>query len=356
MSNDQTIRDTLRSPRRLLSLLPSAALMLVAVALALVALLPRRAAQHSLAAEPDAKKRLDPAAWGSDHVGQPLPRYVEGGECLFCHRNEVGGTWQTNRHNLTIRAPEADSPAVNALKRDAATTPFADEVELLLGNTHAQRFLRRSKDYGKVDILTPVATFGRGRRARLKATDNPHWDDETFELRCAGCHATAVRPESHAFSTVALDCYPCHGDGQEDHTNDTTLMPLAKARKDPAEVVTSICASCHIRNGKSKSTGLPYPNNFVAGDNLFKDFQVDFRAADDEKLNPGDRHVLVNVRDVVVEGRKDVTCLTCHEVHAGSSKKHRDVAVDHSCTLCHEPGEPIKGHKDYDVHSECCQY
>ena len=41
-------------------------------------------------------------------------------------------------------------------------------------------------------------------------------------------------------------------------------------------MVTSICAQCHVRTGKSRSTGLPYPNNFVAGDNLFRDFQVDF--------------------------------------------------------------------------------
>ena len=69
-------------------------------------------------------------------------------------------------------------------------------------------------------------------------------------------------------------------------------------------MVTSICASCHVRFGKSKTCGLPYPTNFVAGDNLFKDFQVDFGQADDEKLNPADRHVIANVRDVVVEGSR----------------------------------------------------
>ena len=42
---------------------------------------------------------LDPAGWGSDHVGQPVPEYVDGNECLFCHRNDVGVTWSDNRHN-----------------------------------------------------------------------------------------------------------------------------------------------------------------------------------------------------------------------------------------------------------------
>src|SRR5437867_3363684 len=28
----------------------------------------------------------DPA-WGSDHIGKPLPEFASGDECLFCHRD-----------------------------------------------------------------------------------------------------------------------------------------------------------------------------------------------------------------------------------------------------------------------------
>ena len=48
-----------------------------------------------LAADDLAKRsppELNPAAWGSDHVGRPLPEYVTGEECLFCHRKDVGAT------------------------------------------------------------------------------------------------------------------------------------------------------------------------------------------------------------------------------------------------------------------------
>ena len=100
-------------------------------------------------------------------------------------------------------------------------------------------------------------------------------------------------------------------------------MPLSKKRKDSPAVVTSICAQCHVRFGKSKSTGLPYPNNFVAGDNLFRDFKVDFALADDTTINPADRHVLDNVREVVLYGRESMTCLSCHNVHTGSDEKRR---------------------------------
>ncbi len=308
------------------------------------------------AAPPAGKKPLDPAAWGADHVGQPVPLYMEGGECLFCHRHQVGVTWDTNKHNRTIRDAEPKEPAMVALRDDAATKRLADEVQLLLGDTRAERFLKRGEAYGHADLLSVKATFGRGRRARLEATEKLQWDADAFALQCAGCHATAVDPETHAFATVSLDCYACHGDAPAEHANEPELMPLAKARHDSPAAVTSICASCHVRFGKSKSTGLPYATNFVAGDNLFKDFEVDWSVLDDKKLNPADAHVLENVRDVVVNGETSMTCLTCHDVHPGTSAKHRELPVVQYCQHCHTGSNPIKGHKNYAVHSERCQY
>ncbi|REK11990.1 MAG: hypothetical protein DWQ37_13295 [Planctomycetota bacterium] len=333
----------------------------IAAAVGLACLSAIVAARHAgtmlaLAAEPEAPKKLDPAAWGSDHVGQGVPAYMEGGECLFCHRNDVGGEWQTDKHNRTIRDAPRTEPAMEALAEDPGLKDFVDQVELLMGDTRAQRFLKRADAYGKVDLLSPVATFGRGRRARLEETDNPHWEIDTFALECAGCHTTAVNPETHAFSTVALDCYACHGVAPDGHTEDAKQILLNTVQPDSPAVVTSICGSCHIRFGKSKSSGLPYPNNFVPGDNLFKDFQVDFDVADDETLNPADRHVMHNVREVVVRGNESMTCLSCHDVHQGSSAKHRDLPVVNSCQHCHSAATPIKSHKRYQVHSERCQY
>src|SRR5205807_2128167 len=153
---------------------------------------------------------------------------------------------------------------------------------------------------------------------------------------CAGCHATAVDVKERSFAARSLDCYVCHGEVVLEHSKNTALVHLSRKRKDDARVVTSICAQCHIRTGKSRSTGLPYANNFVAGDNLFRDFQVDFSDTALAKLNPGDRHVLENIRDVVILGKEEITCLSCHEVHKQSSKKHHIVAGGggDSCLHC----------------------
>ncbi|HEV3137870.1 MAG TPA: multiheme c-type cytochrome, partial [Pirellulales bacterium] len=309
--------------------LPTAIVALVAIVLAAM-LASETAGLRSVAAPPDAQ-RLDPAAWGNDHVGQPIPEFVESGECLFCHRDQVGGSWQTNKHNRTIRDAEASEPAMQALRADPKVKDLADQVQLILGDTRAQKFLKRSAAYGKLDLLSVGATFGRGRRAKIDSADKPRWDAETFALECAGCHTTAVNPQTHAFATVSVDCYSCHGDGMAEHPNDPKLIPLAKVRKDAPAAIISICGSCHVRFGKSKASGLPYPTNFVAGDNLFKDFQVDFAQADNPKLNPSDRHVMENVRDVVVHGRQTMTCLSCHDVHNGSSKRHRELAGEQYC-------------------------
>jgi predicted CXXCH cytochrome family protein len=133
-------------------------------------------------------------------------------------------------------------------------------------------------------------------------------------------------------------------------------MILAKSRRDPPRVIASICGQCHIRTGRAKSNGLPYPNNFVAGDNLFRDFEVDFSDKALAKLNPGDRHVVENIRDVVIHGQEAVTCLSCHDVHRQASRKHHTVAEGRICLNCHNAGEPKSKRTLYRVQSPLCGY
>jgi hypothetical protein len=56
---------------------------------------------------------------------------------------------------------------------------------------------------------------------------------------------------------------------------------LSKKRRRDVREITTTCAQCHLREvAKSKSTGLPYPANFVVGDDLFKDYEVDYSKLD----------------------------------------------------------------------------
>jgi predicted CXXCH cytochrome family protein len=301
-------------------------------------------------------KRLDPAAWGSDHVGKPVPEYTTGDECLFCHREKIGAGWGANRHNLTIRPLDPESPAAGALRQPPAKE-FADAVRLVLGGQHRQRFLKPSKEYGKLDLLSVEWVPPRGEvPGKLVSVERPHWNAARFADSCAGCHTTAVDPKEKAFSAVSLDCFACHGSVPAEHAKKPELAYLSPKRKDEARVVTSICAQCHVRTGRSKETGRRYPTNFVAGDNLFRDFRADFSDAALTVLSSADRHVMESVRDVVVFGREAVTCLSCHDVHGRSSKKHHRVPEGDNCLTCHNGDGPKRDRKPFSTFSKTCGY
>src|SRR5581483_6898923 len=78
-----------------------------------------------------------PAQGQQDHVGQPVPEYVHGDECLFCHRNDIGNGWQKNAHALTVRQREDAPELVKKLNPPA-------EVEYFLGSRHHVRYLKKS--------------------------------------------------------------------------------------------------------------------------------------------------------------------------------------------------------------------
>lgn len=309
--------------------------------------------ENSQPADPVAPGKLDPAAWGGDHVGRRVPEYVTGDECLFCHRNDVGPSWASNRHATTVRTAGSEAPAVSGLTGSSGLKQAASDGELLLlGRGKRVRFLKPN-GYGKLSLFKetstpPVLASGSARRGV--------WDEHEFEGSCAGCHCTGVDARTVRFSATSLDCYVCHGEAKLEHTVDTRNMILSKKRADPARVVISICAQCHVRNGKSRSTGLPYPNSFVAGDNLWRDFEVDFSDRSLAALSPADRHILENVRDVVLYGKEKISCLDCHDVHKGSSEKHRRVRRQDYCWHCHENRRVKQVREPLELHNETCEY
>jgi cytochrome c553 len=300
------------------------------------------------------------ADWG-DHVGAPLPEYVTGEECLFCHRDDWGNRWAKNYHQLTVRPADAKSPAMKALAADPEMKNFVSDASYLLGTRREIRFLKRSSAYGKFELLSAAyASAAPGASSRkvhgkLTETKGVHWDQRTFAKSCAGCHTTAVDPQTHAFSAISLDCYACHGVVDLRHSKDPKLVAFGKGSPDPPRMQLANCAQCHLRTGKSKKSGLPYPTNFVVGDNLFRDYQVDLSDAALAQMNPGDRHVAQNVREVQ-QGKSTTTCISCHNIHGQSSTKHRQIAEGATCVSCHEPGVPKSKVTKYEVHSPLCEY
>ncbi|HYL11178.1 MAG TPA: hypothetical protein VEU31_10605 [Candidatus Acidoferrales bacterium] len=277
--------------------------------------------KHSILQKQDAQSRTR-----RDHVGKPLPELMTGDQCLFCHRL-IGATWDKDSHAWTIRL--VSEPA--GLLHDVTQPPAG--ATHLLGSMQHIRALK----------LTGYGTFA------ILGADGKTRQNDTFATRCAGCHTSGVDPTTHAFSSYALDCYACHGDVRLSHTSNPSEVWLSPKRARQPREIASICGQCHLRGGRSLSTGLPYPNNFVAGDDLFEDFQVDLKRADDASLNHADRHVYYEVRSALERG-STTTCLDCHKIHGDPALKH---AI---CVDCDEAASAGKGAKATKPGSPTCDY
>jgi hypothetical protein len=243
------------------------------------------AAAMLIVSEPRAQQ--DPAS---------LADYPTGDSCLFCHRNEIGATWLINSHAWTIR-PAGEPPAVAGLPADATHVIGKDRHRALKQN-----------GYGKF---------------ALRSLGGATWQTNVFEKQCVGCHTTAVNPQTGEFSSIALDCYSCHGNVPEDHATRKGVALLSKTRPAAAREATSICGSCHLRGGRSKTTGKPYPHAYVAGDDLFKDFQVDLQLDRKTSIDSSDSHVYLKTR-AVLEGGSDKSCVDCHRIHGPPEAKEPD--------------------------------
>lgn len=299
---------------------------------------------------------LNPASWGSDHVGKPRPDYTTGDECLFCHRMGVGSGWLTNRHFRTIRELEADSDAGIALRADPVTSSIAKEVRLLLGERRQVRFLKPGRAFGSFEVLSIAWVPPNGvTPGRLNDAATPKWEADRFTRSCVGCHTTWVDPATKAFSSPTLDCVVCHGVVPDAHTKQGSLALLSRKASAEPRVVASICAQCHVRTGRSRSTGAPYPNQFVPGDNVFRDLAVNLGDSALAEINSADRHVLRNLRDVAVRGGA-VTCVRCHDLHDQSTRRHRTLADSPICYDCHVADAPKAVRRTYEVHSATCEY
>lgn len=241
----------------------------------------------------------------ADARAKAIADYPTGDSCLFCHRNEIGSTWLENSHAWTVR-PVGEPPAVSPLPADATH---------VIGREHFRSL--KQNGYGKF---------------ALRTLGDTSWQTSVFEKQCAGCHTTAVNPQTGEFSGIGLDCYSCHGNVPEDHATKKGTALLSRTRPNADREVISICGSCHLRGGRSKSSGRPYPHAFVAGDDLFQDFAVDLKRDTHAQVDDSDSHVYLKTR-AVMRGGSDKSCVDCHRIHGPPESKSKD--GKHFSEVCH---------------------
>lgn len=232
----------------------------------------------------------------AEAIAQSIADYPTGDSCLFCHRDDIGSSWLDNAHAWTVR-PAGEPPQVSPAPPDATH---------VIGKEHFRAL--KQNGYGKFSLL---------------ALGGASWQPNVFEKQCAGCHATAVNPQTGEFSSIGLDCYACHGNVPEDHATRKGTALLSRTRANADKEVIAICGSCHLRGGRSKTSGRPYPHAYVAGDDLLEDFQVDLQLDSKAKLDSSDSHVYLKTR-AVLQGGSDKSCTDCHRIHGPPEQHQRD--------------------------------
>jgi hypothetical protein len=139
--------------------------------------------------------------------------------------------------------------------------------------------------------------------------------DRETKYDCGGCHTTGYSPQGNqggmpgivgTWKEDGVGCEACHGEGSQH-----AFSPLQYRMKIDRSV--EACASCHNRNGAT--------NREITAQNGFL-------------MHRDALHSMWNTR-----GHKDMTCVTCHEVHGGAlfSAQRQRPAVRRSCESagCH---------------------
>ena len=316
--------------------------------------------------------------------------YVGDGACRSCHAGKVDSFHQT-AHYLTSRAPSESSilgkfaPGDNILKTANPNLYFRMDEQHTDG--------KRTDFFQTAVAGTPPRTSSRSERFALvvgsgdKGQTYLYWnEDQLFQLpvsywtdlgwvnspgyrdgfadfdrpivpRCLECHATyfeTLPPPSNRYNTagfsLGIQCEKCHGPGREHIAREqsksapssvTGMLNPARFSRDSQ---MDLCAWCHAGHGRPLLPAFSY----LPGNQLDRYIQ----------LPPPNPDAPIDVHGNQVEMLKrsrcflssNMTCLTCHDVHA---TQHNLAEFSERCLSCHKPGSATFLKADHPISDNC---
>lgn len=270
----------------------------------------------------------------------PTPDAYYGSQfCLGCHYPAYQ-EWSESAHHRTVR-----EPTEKELERLRANIFCAGiEPDWVLGGTHHLRFLL-DKPNAEGEPRTFVLPCSYNvHAAEWELLNFENWDQLEWQGRCQACHVTGLRHDvekgAFAFAEQGVGCESCHGPGSRhggfaDKGDMVAFGSSKKAAGTAAE--TMVCASCHLQGGASRTTGFPYAHNYTPGDDLLADLAFDWKEVEDAEKNPIDVHQKLMIKQVLIDGKTDLSCTSCHSFHAVKHEKHKTLPRSDYCFTCHLP-------------------
>lgn len=316
--------------------------------------------------------------------------YVGDGVCAACHQAKVDSFHKT-AHYLSSRTAGKDSilgsfaSGANTLAtsnpylsfrmeaRDTGfyqvavkgTPPFmteqAERFDLVIGaGTKGQTYL-----YWLGDQLfqLPVSYW-----SKVGWVNSPGYRDGTADFdrpivpRCLECHATYFEsrfPPASRYArsgfVLGITCEKCHGPGREHVKREASKRETLKAMDSSSSAILNpgkfsrdrkmdLCAWCHAGLG----TALALPFSYEPGQILDQYLQ----------LPPADPDAEFDVHGSQVElleksrcfQSSEMTCLTCHDVHAARPTL---ASFSQRCLSCHKPETGMFPKRNHQVSSDC---
>jgi len=240
--------------------------------------------------------------------------YTGSKRCLLCHRSHRD-SFANHGHSQILRPlPDGQKPANVKIELPAGLT--WQQITHLVGAKDYVRFLDQT---GYVVTGNDAQWSFFGQRLTPFKKDIPRGK---LAYTCIKCHSVGWKESGTYQKGVKNDlpgipgvwfensvgCEACHGAGYEHYklNNKKTLKKEGQDLKIKIDTSISLCGSCHNRN---QDLSL----NIVAGD------LIQSRQQYTELMRS-------------VKGKKEMTCLSCHDPHHSSSSSAGFVK---SCTDCH---------------------
>jgi hypothetical protein len=272
--------------------------------------------------------------------------------CRDCHAAQYA-SWEGSLHARTVHPPSDQERALlaRALLCDRSEAPF------VLGERHARRFLVPSEAEPGRHVLLPCRyDIGPAEWSSLHAGD---WKSLTWERACGACHTTGFSSRGLGFHEMGVGCEACHGAARR-HGAFADKGTMASFPQMSAREEVTVCASCHLQGGVSKSTGLSFASDYEPGMDLFSDYEfrwesLDAAAADAN--NPIDVHQKLLIRAQVRDGGNagiGLRCTSCHAAHGFEHTRHALLARGEYCHVCHNPSDFSV--KEYDQSCNVCEF
>ena len=273
--------------------------------------------------------------------------------CRECHAAQYQ-EWENSLHARTVHTPTDVERSLlgRALLCDGKNARF------VLGERHARRFLVPSEAEPGRHVLLPCRyDVGPAEWSSLHTED---WKRLTWERACGACHTTGFSSTRLGFDEMGVGCEACHGAGRR-HGGFGDRGTMASFPGMSARDEVTVCASCHLQGGTSKSTGLSFAADYEPGEDLFADYHFRWESLDAaaaETGNPIDIHQKLLIRAHVLDGGSaggsDLRCTSCHAAHGFDHTGHALLPRSVYCQVCHEG--PDFSVKEYDQSCNVCEF